>query len=135
MTWKGEGAAPATNDDDEPGEITNPTSISSPHTPVPTPIPRASRPTVRMLWGLTNPPDTPPGGQKHPRDVRHIADGSKAKKNKNSQSNVLALNISHESCDELGGEGEDRSPACTPALAPAPAPRVSRTFIRVYHDA
>ena len=145
MEGEGEDRDPA-NDDGEPIEITGPISSSTP-TPAPAPSPRASRPTVRMLWGLTDPPDTPPGGKKHPRDLPDTAKGSKAKRNKSFESNDAASNASHQGSDDVEGEGEDRNPAgnnseepneitrpiSTPASAPAPTPRVSRTAVHVYH--
>jgi hypothetical protein len=145
MEGEGEDRDPA-NNDDEPIEITGPISSSTP-TPAPAPSPRASRPTVRMLWGLTDPPDTPPGGKKHPRDLPDTAEGSKAKRNKSSRHNDVASNVSHKGSDDVEGEGEDRNsagnnseepneytrPISTPAPAPAPTPRVSRTAVHVYH--
>ncbi|KAM0699854.1 hypothetical protein Q7P36_000065 [Cladosporium allicinum] len=152
MEGEGEGEdRNAANDDDEPIEITGPLGPISSNTPTPAPAPspRASRPTVRMLWGLTDPADTPPGGEKHPRDSPDVAEGSKAKRNKSSRHNNVASDVNHQGSDDVEGEGEDRNPAdddverpniftrpissSTPAPAPAPTPRVSRTAVHVYH--
>jgi hypothetical protein len=133
--------------DDESRELTGPISNSIP-TPTPAPAPRASRPTVRMLWGLTDSQDTPPGGKKHSRDFFDIAEGSKTKRSKASGHNDVAPNVNHQGSDGVEGEGEDRNPTdndvddepneltgpiSIPASAPAPTPRVSRTAVHVYH--
>ena len=86
MEGEGEDRDPA-NDDGEPIEITGPISSSTP-TPAPAPSPRASRPTVRMLWGLTDPPDTPPGGKKHPPTYPILLKGRKLKETRVSKATM-----------------------------------------------
>jgi hypothetical protein len=150
MEGEGEGEdRNAASDDNEPIEITGPLGPISSNTPTPAPAPspRASRPTVRMLWGLTDPPDTPPGGKKHPRNLPDTAEGSKAKRNKSSETNDVASNVNLQGSDDVECDGEDRNPADddaeepneitrpissnTPAPAPASTPRVSRTAVNV----